>query len=104
MKIEVGRYTLHSDSLNYWVTEEVETKDRKTKEPTGKFETYRVAGYSTSLTNLLRSFRDKKIGGSDAESLEELIEALRNVYDDMEQLYRCAVENDLVKLKEMSKR
>lgn len=104
MKIEVGRYTLHSDSLNYWVTEEVETKDRKTKEPTGKFETYRVAGYSTSLTNLLRSFRDKKVGGSDAESLEELIEALRNVYDDMEQLYRCAVENDLVKLKEMSKR
>lgn len=102
MKIEVGRYTLHSDSLNYWVTEEVETKDRKTKEPTGKFETYRVAGYSTSLTNLLRSFRDKKVGGSDAESLEELIEALRNVYDDMEQLYRCAVENDLVKLKEMS--
>ena len=102
MKIEVGRYTLHSDSLCYWITEVVETKDRKTKEPTGKFETYRVAGYSTSLTNLLRSFRDKKVGGSDAESLEELIEALRNVYDDMEQLYRCAVENDLVKLKEMS--
>lgn len=104
MKIEIGRYTLHSDSLNYWVTEVVETKDRKTKEPTGKFETYRVAGYSTSLTNLLRSFRDKKVGGSDAESIEELIEALRNVYDDMEQLHRCAVENDLVKLKEMSKR
>lgn len=103
MKIEVGRYTLHSDSLCYWVTEVVETKDRKTKEPTGKFETYRVAGYSTSLTNLLRSFRDKKVGGSDAESLEELIGVLRNVYDDMEQLYRCAVENDLVKLKEMSK-
>ena len=104
MKIPTGKYILHGDGLSYWVTEVVETKDRKTKEPTGKFETYRVAGYSTSLTNLLRSFRDKKIGGSDAESLEELIEALRNVYDDMEQLYRCALENDLVKLKEMSKR
>ena len=103
MKIEVGRYTLHSDSLNYWVTEEVETKDRKTHQPTGKFETYRVAGYSTSLTNLLRSFRDKKVGGADAESLEELIEVLRNVYDDMEALYRCAVENDFKLLKEMSK-
>lgn len=104
MKIEVGRYTLHSDSLCYWVTEVVETKDRKTHKPIGKFETYRVAGYSTSLTNLLRSFRDKKIGGSNAESLEELIEALRATYEDMEQLYRCAVENDLVKLKEMGKR
>lgn len=104
MKIEVGKYTLHSDSLNYWVTEVVETKDRKTHQPTGKFETYRVAGYSTSLTNLLRSFRDKKIGGSDAESLEELIEALRATYDDMEQLYRCGVEEGLHKLKEMSKR
>ena len=102
MKIEVGKYTLHSDSLSYWVTEVVETKDRKTKEPTGKFETYRVAGYSTSLTNLLRSFRDKKIGGSDAESLEELVEALRNVYDDMEHLYKCAVENDFKLLKEIS--
>lgn len=103
MKIEVGRYTLHSDSLCYWVTEVVETKDRKTKEPTGKFETYRVAGYSTSLTNLLRSFRDTKVGGSDAESLEELIEVLRNVYDDMERLYKCAVENGFKLLKEMSK-
>lgn len=103
MKIEVGRYTLHSDSLCYWVTEVVETKDRKTKEPTGKFETYRVAGYSTSLTNLLRSFRDKKVGGSDAENLEELIEVLRATYEDMERLYKCAVENDFKMLKEMSK-
>lgn len=86
-----------------WVTEEVETKDRKTKEPTGKFETRRVAGYSTSLTNLLRSFRDTKVGGSDAESLEELIVVLRAVYEDMEQLYRCGVESGLQKLKEMSK-
>ena len=84
-----------------WLTEKYVKEKGK---HIGETEERRVAGYSTSLTNLLRSFRDKKIGGSDAESLEELIEALRNVYDDMEQLYRCAVENDLVKLKEMSKR
>lgn len=101
MKIEIGKYTLYADSMSMWVTEKYIKEKGK---HAGESEERRVAGYSTSLTNLLRSFRDKKIGGSDAESLEELIEVLRNVYDDMEQLYRCAVENDLVKLKEMSKR
>lgn len=101
MKIEVGKYTLYADTMSMWVTEKYVKEKGK---HAGEIEERRVAGYSTSLTNLLRSFRDKKIGGSDAESLEELIEVLRNVYDDMEQLYRCAVENDLVKLKEMSKR
>lgn len=101
MKINVGRYTLYSDSMSMWITEKYVKEKGK---HIGETEERRVAGYSTSLTNLLRSFRDKKVGGSDAENLEELIEALRNVYDDMEQLYRCAVENDLVKLKEMSKR
>lgn len=101
MKIQVGRYTLYSDSMSMWVTEKYIKEKGK---HAGETEERRVAGYSTSLQNLLRSFRDKKVGGSDAESLEELIEVLRNVYDDMEQLYRCAVESDLVKLKEMSKR
>lgn len=101
MKIQVGKYTLYSDSMSMWVTEKYIKEKGK---HAGETEERRVAGYSTSLTNLLRSFRDAKVGGSDAESLEELIEALRNVYDDMEQLYRCAVENDLVKLKEMNRR
>ena len=100
MKIQVGKYTLYSDSMSMWVTEKYVKEKGK---HAGEAEERRVAGYSTSLTNLLRSFRDKKIGGSDAESLEELIEVLRNVYDDMEQLYRCGVEEGLQKLKEMSK-
>lgn len=101
MKIEVGKYTLYSDSLCMWLTEKYVKEKGK---HIGETEERRVAGYSTSLTNLLRSFRDKKVGGSDAESLEELIEALRNVYDDMERLYRCGVEEGLQKLKGMSKR
>lgn len=100
MKIQVGRYTLYSDSMSMWVTEKYIKEKGK---HAGETEERRVAGYSTSLTNLLRSFRDAKVGGSDAESLEELIEVLRNVYDDMEQLYRCGVEEGLHKLKEMSK-
>ncbi|MEE0896388.1 MAG: hypothetical protein U0L88_02000 [Acutalibacteraceae bacterium] len=84
-----------------WVTEKYIKEKGK---HAGETEERRVAGYSTSLTNLLRSFRDAKVGGSDAESLEELIEVLRATYDDMEQLYRCGVEEGLHKLKEMSKR
>lgn len=101
MKIQVGKYTLYSDSMSMWVTEKYVKEKGK---HAGEVEERRVAGYSTSLQNLLCSFRDKKIGGSDAESLEELIEVLRNVYNDMEQLYRCGVEEGLHKLKEMSKR
>lgn len=100
MKIEVGKYTLYSDSLCMWLTEKYVKEKGK---HIGETEERRVAGYSTSLTNLLRSFRDKKIGGSDAESLEELIEVLRATYEDMERLYKCAVENDFKLLKEMSK-
>ena len=100
MKIKVGNYTLYSDALCMWVTEDYVKEKGK---HAGEIEERRVAGYSTSLQNLLRSFRDAKVGGSDAESLEELIEVLRATYEDMERLYKCAVENDFKLLKEMSK-
>lgn len=103
MKIEIGKYTLHSDSMCMWITEEVETKDRKTKQPTGRFETRKVAGYSTSLTNLLRSLMESKVGGSDAESLKELIEALRSVYEDMVAINTVAVEQGLKRIEDCGK-
>lgn len=99
MKIKIGRYTLYSDSMCMWITEKYIKEKGK---HAGESEERRVAGYSTSLTNLLRSFRDAKVNGSDAESLEELIEVLRATYEDMEHLYKCAVENDFKLLKEMS--
>lgn len=91
---------MQSDSMSMWVNEEYEIEKGK---HAGELQERRVAGYSTSLQNLLRSFRDSKVGGSDAESLEELIEVLRATYEDMEHLYKCAVENDFKLLKEMSK-
>ena len=100
MKIKVGKYIIYSDSMSLWINEEYEIEKGK---HAGEAKERRVAGYSTSLKNLLRSFRDTKVGGSDAESLEELIEVLRGVYEDMEHLYRCGVEEGLQKLKEMSK-
>ena len=100
MKIKVGKFTLYSDSMSFWINEEYEIEKGK---HAGEIEERRVAGYSTSLKNLLRSFRDTKVGGGDAESLEELIEVLRGVYEDMAELNDAAVKNGLQKLKEMSK-
>lgn len=98
MKIKVGKYTLYSDALCMWVTEDYVKEKGK---HAGEIEERRVAGYSTSFKNLLRSFRDTKVGGSDVESLEELIEVLRGVYEDMTELNDAAVKNGVQKLKEM---
>lgn len=103
MKIEVGKYTLYSDSMCMWITETVETVNKKTKLPTGKFDEKRIAGYSTSLTNLLRSFMEAKVGGSDAESLEELLTVLKETYEDMVAINTVTVKNDFKRIEAMSK-
>lgn len=92
MKIRVGKYILRSDPYCMWIDEEYEQKN-------GKTAVKRVAGYSPTLTTLLRSFRQKKVLSSDAESLEELIEALRLVMTDMDELNKAAVENDFRRIR-----
>ncbi len=92
MKIRVGKYILRSDPYCMWIDEEYEQKN-------GKTAVKRVAGYSPTLTTLLRSFRQHKVLSSDAESLEELIEALRLVMTDMDELNKAAVENDFRRIR-----
>jgi len=92
MKIRVGKYILRSDPYCMWIDEEYEQKN-------GKTAVKRAAGYSPSLTTLLRSFRQKKVLSSDAESLEELIEALRLIMTDMDELNKAAVENDFRRIR-----
>lgn len=92
MKIRVGKYILRSDPYCMWIDEEYEQKN-------GKTAVKRVAGYSPTLTTLLRSFRQHKVLSSDAESLEELIETLRLVMTDMDELNKTAVENDFRRIR-----
>lgn len=92
MRIEIGKYVLYSDRWSMWICEKRETRDKRTKEPTGRIEETRLTGYSTTLTRLLESFRDTKVSGSDAESLDELLTVLRSVYDDMVAINTVAVE------------
>ena len=100
MRIQVGKFTLCSDSYSMWITEECEISKGKNK---GQMDTRRVAGYSTSLKNLSRSLMESKVLGSDAESLKELIEVLRVTFEDMVELNREAVENDFKKIERIGK-
>lgn len=100
MKIKVGKYTLYSDSMCMWITEKYAKEHGKNA---GETDERRVAGYSTSLTNLLRSFRDAKIGGSDAETVEELIEVMKATYEDMIAFKDAAVAEDFNLIKEKAK-
>lgn len=91
MTIKIGKYTLHSDSYSMWIDEEYTISKGKNK---GKTDIRRIAGYSTSLKNLLSSFRRNKTMGSDAEDLEGFLEVLKTTFEDMDAINREAVEKD----------
>lgn len=86
MNIKVGKYILRSDPYCLWIEEEY------IQEKNGKTASKRVAGYATSLSNLMRQFAEAKLLGSDAETMEQLISDLRDVLADMIKLNDAAVE------------
>lgn len=97
MKIQVGKYTLCSDNYCMWINETCTVKEGKhSGEPYEK----RVAGYSTDLRRLLKSFRDNKVNESDAETIEALLEDLARLMDDMCELDRSAFKHDFRMIKE----
>ena len=91
MRIEIGKFTLQSDSYCMWIEEAVQYKGKDGK-PKTKIE--RVAGYSTTFDNLMRSFCRNKVLDSDATSILELLEVLKQTMDDMENFRATAVEKD----------
>ena len=93
MNIRVGKYILRSDPYCLWIEEEYRQKD-------GKAASKRVAGYSWNLSNLLRSFAEKKLYGSDAENMEQLIADIREILADMVKLNEAAVEHKLKTMNE----
>lgn len=87
MEIKVGNYTLRSDKFAMWIEEDY--TDKK-----GKKATRQVAGYCTSLDNLLRDFMEKQINGSDADTLTKLIKAMQKTFYDMQELNEKALKED----------
>lgn len=95
MTIQVGGYTIHSDGYCYWITAEKPSPKSKRE---NAFVDYKVAGYSTTLENLYRSFVDKKILGSDAEDLKELLSLLRSIEKDLKEFRTTDIEKEFQKL------
>lgn len=87
MKIRAGRYIINSDAYSMWIDEEYESK-------TGKTATKRVAGYCNNVEQLLKDFRDKKVNGSDAETMEGFMVTMKNALDEAEELLTAMVENE----------
>lgn len=88
MNIKVGKYILRSDQYCMWVEEEYQQKN-------GQKASKKVAGYASNLNNLLRQFSEKKLYGSDAETVGQLISDLREIMSDMVKLNGAAVEQGL---------
>lgn len=89
MKIRVGKYILRSDPYCLWIEEEY------IQEKSGKTASKRIAGYASSLSNLMRQFSEAKLCGSDAETIEQLISDLRDIMADMIKLNEAAIEHKL---------
>lgn len=95
MNIEIGKYVLKSDQFCMWIEEAYKTK----KGETGY---RRVTGYVTTPQRLLESFRDTKVKGSDAETVEKLLDVLRAAFDSMLELDRVMTEQNFALVKKVA--
>ena len=102
MKIQIGKFTLRSDQYSYWVEEEYIGKDAKTGKE--KKQTKRVAGYSTTLEQLYRSFVQHKFRSSEAETVKELIADLKQVEQDIIEIRKTATKEGFKRLRVIGKR
>jgi hypothetical protein len=90
MKIKLDeKHFLNSDQFCYWITCEVEGKKRSDY-------VKRVSGYHSTIDKTLRSYIDRNIRSSEAQTLEELtetIEALKETVGSWKlQIEKCDVQ------------
>lgn len=76
MNIEVENYILKSDGLSMWIEQKYmgKSKDGKDKEYVK-----RVTGYLPTFQMLFRSFVQRKIRGSEASNMQEILKDLAEV-------------------------
>lgn len=101
MEIKVGRYTLYSDQWNFWIMEEYQSKGKDGKP--GRKQSRKVAGYATSIDNLVRQFCEHKHMASEATTVEELIKEWKQIIEDATLLKKTAVANDLKLMRKTAK-
>lgn len=77
MEIKVGKYTLYSDQWSMWIEEEYTYIGKKGKNEGKKVkETRKVAGYSSNLVQLLKSFNENQYRNDDATEMEQVLEKM----------------------------
>lgn len=96
MNIRVGKYVLRSDQWCFWIDEEYTSKS-------GKVVTKRITGYASSLENLFNDYEKRRVLLSDAESLDELLDAIEDAQDDIEIFIEKAVAQGYQKIAEKAK-
>lgn len=76
MRIKIAdKHYLNSDAQCYWISQEVEVKKGNNK---GNLTEKRVSGYYRQLTELFANFAEAKIRSSDAETITELKQAVKD--------------------------
>lgn len=85
MKIKVGDYTLVSDSLCMWVTQEIEQKN-------GVKVDRRVSGYFPTFQSLMEDFCKRRIRGSGAEDIKQLVKEVAQMETDAVKLVNTAMK------------
>jgi hypothetical protein len=80
MKIEVGKYTVHGDSLCVWIMESVHYKNRKGED---SIKQVKVGGYSPHFEQLLSSFVRQKGISSESKTIPEQIKEFANIEKDL---------------------
>ena len=101
MEIRVGKFILRSDMYSLWIDEEYTSKGKDGKP--GKKQIRRVAGYASSIDNLIRQFVTHKHMASEATTVEELIKEWKQIADDAVMLKKTAVANDLKAMRKTAK-
>lgn len=76
MKIEIGKYTVHGDSLCVWIMEDVPYINKKGEKA---IKQEKVGGYSPHFRQLLASFVEKKGISTDAESYEQQLQNFADI-------------------------
>lgn len=83
MEIKCGEYILKSDSMNLWIEKEFISKKGKNA---GKTATRVVSGYHRDFEHLLDDFAMRRVRGSDAKSVTELLKDIMVIESDLRDL------------------
>ena len=100
MKIKVGKYVIRSDRYSYWLEKVVTLKKG---ENAGKTREERITGFFTNMDGLIKDFVTRQFRDSDAETVAELLKAIRDIENDAKLLKETALKKDLKEIRRICK-